>query len=217
MAYTMSQVSEHRIRRWILVTLALAASITTDACGSGSADRENGAAAGAPPAQMPPVSQSLEMGGAKSVTKFFITSRGPGKGGNLGGLAGADAHCQALADAEGSGDHTWRAYLSTSGGNGQPAVNARDRIGKGPWYNAEGLLVAENVEQLHSDASRIDKETAVTERLDPVNGVGESPNRHDIIIEPGDDVEYQDIVNAMDQTTGAGFRDFSLSPIPMGT
>jgi hypothetical protein len=122
---------------------------------------------------------SREMGGKKSVTTFFVTSRGPGRGGNLGGLAGADAHCQALAMAEGSGDHTWRAYLSTVGGVGQP-VNARDRIGKGPWYNAEGTLVAANVDELHR-SNKFTKELAVTEKLDPVNGVGDSPNVHDIL------------------------------------
>ena len=128
-----------------------------------------------------PVAQSREMGGAKSVMTFFVTSKGPGKGGDLGGLAGADAHCQALAQAEGAGDHTWRAYLSTSARDGQPAINARDRIGKGPWYNAEGLLIAANLDELHSDTNRINKETAVTERLDPVNGVGDDPNVHDIL------------------------------------
>ena len=127
------------------------------------------------------VPQSIAMGGAKSVTGFFVTSRGPGKGGDLGGLAGADAHCQSLAKAEGSGDHTWRAYLSTSATPNQPAVNARDRIGKGPWYNAEASLVAANVDELHSDMNKITKETAVTERLDQVNGVGETPNMHDIL------------------------------------
>ena len=128
-----------------------------------------------------PVAQSREMGGAKSVMTFFVTSRGPGKGGDLGGLSGADAHCQALAQAEGAGDHTWRAYLSTSASGGQPAVNARDRIGKGPWYNAEGLLIAATLDELHSDKNKINKETAVTERLDPVNGVGDDPNVHDIL------------------------------------
>ena len=128
-----------------------------------------------------PVAQSREMGGAKSVMTFFVTSRGLGKGGDLGGLAGADAHCQALAQAEGAGDHTWRAYLSASATEGQPAINARDRIGKGPWYNAEGLLIAANLDELHSDKNRINKETAVTERLDPVNGVGDNPNVHDIL------------------------------------
>ena len=121
------------------------------------------------------------MGGTKSVTTFFVTSRGLGKGGDLGGLAGADAHCQSLAQAEGAGDHTWRAYLSISASDGQPGVNARDRIGKGPWYNAEGLLVAASLDELHSDTNRINKETAVTERLDPVNGVGDNPNVHDIL------------------------------------
>jgi hypothetical protein len=135
----------------------------------------------APPQPSEPVAQSREMGGAKSVMTFFVTSRGPGKGGDLGGLAGADAHCQALAQAEGAGDHTWRAYLSTSASDGQPAVNARDRIGKGPWYNAEGLLIAANVDELHSDENRIAKDTAVTERLDPINGVGDNPNVHDIL------------------------------------
>jgi hypothetical protein len=128
-----------------------------------------------------PVPQSREMGGAKSVMTFFVTSKGLGKGGDLGGLAGADAHCQALAQAEGAGDHTWRAYLSTSAIDGQSAINARDRIGKGPWYNAEGLLIAANLDELHSDNNRIAKDTAVTERLDPVNGVGDDPNVHDIL------------------------------------
>ena len=121
------------------------------------------------------------MGGAKSVTKFFVTSVGVGKGGNLGGLAGADAHCQALAKAEGSGDHTWRAYLSTSATQTTAAVHARDRIGTGPWYNAEGLLVAANLVELHGPESKVSKETAVTERLDTVNGVGDEPNLHDIV------------------------------------
>ncbi len=152
--------------------------------------------AGATPAteQRPPA--SLAMGGAKSVTRFFVTSRGVGRGGDLGGLAGADAHCQALAMAEGSGDHTWRAYLSPSATSTQPAVNARDRIGKGPWYNAEGELVAANVDSLHGTQGAIAKETALTEKLDAVNGVGDTPNTHDILtgsrpdgtaFPPGDD------------------------------
>ena len=127
------------------------------------------------------VPQSREMGGAKSVMTFFVASRGLGRGGDLGGLSGADAHCQSLAQAEGAGDHMWRAYLSTSAADGQSAVNARDRIGKGPWYNAEGLLIAANLDELHSDNNKISKETAVTERLDLVNGVGDTPNVHDIL------------------------------------
>jgi hypothetical protein len=117
-------------------------------------------------AQKPPA--SLQMGGKKSVTSFFITSRGPGHGGNLGGLAGADAHCRALAKKEGSDDHTWRAYLSTMAADGAPAINARDRIGKGPWYNALGDRIALNVQDLHSDRNKIDLDNAVTERGDAV-------------------------------------------------
>jgi len=132
----------------------------------------------APPAAVP---DQIAMGGEQSVTTFFITSAGPGNGGDLGGLAGADAHCQALADAEYAGDHTWRAYLSTQAMEGEPAVNARDRIGAGPWYNAEGLLIATDLEMLHGDANNINKTRATTERLDQVNGVGDDPNRHDIL------------------------------------
>ena len=127
------------------------------------------------------VPQTLVMGGKKSVTTFFVTSKGPGRGGDLGGLAGADAHCQALAKAEGSGDHTWRAYLSTTATPTAPAVNARDRIGTGPWYNAAGDLVTTNLAQLHGPQSPITKATAVTERLDSVNGVGDTPNTHDVL------------------------------------
>jgi hypothetical protein len=104
-----------------------------------------------------------------------------GRGGDLGGLAGADAHCLALASAEGSGDHTWRAYLSTMATKTEPAANARDRIGKGPWYNAEGDRIAANLQELHSRENKINKENAVTERLDPVNGVGDNPNTHDML------------------------------------
>jgi len=160
----------------ILVTAAVA---STAACtGRQDAPAESTAA---PAAGAPSAPESLAMGGAKSVTRFFVTSRGLGKGGDLGGLAGADAHCQSLAMAEGAGDHTWRAYLSMSATDTQPAVHARDRIGPGPWYNAEGLLIAANLEELHGSASRLGKETAVTEKLDPVNGVDDSPNQHDIL------------------------------------
>ena len=130
--------------------------------------------AAAAAAQKPPA--SLEMGGKKSVTRFFITSRGLGRGGDLGGLAGADAHCQALAKAEGSGDHTWRAYLSTMATPGAPAVNARDRIGTGPWYNALGDRIAIDVQQLHSENNKINVENAVTER-----GENVKPEDHDIL------------------------------------
>ena len=156
--------------------------VVAAACGRDGARDETGVARSAPSQPSSPP-QSLEMGGAKSVTSFFVTSRGTGRGADLGGLAGADAHCQALANAEGAGDHTWRAYLSVSGFivPGQVRVDARDRIGTGPWYNAEGVLIAANVEDLHSGKALINKETAVTERLEQVNGFDDTPNRHDIL------------------------------------
>lgn len=113
---------------------------------------------------------------------FFVTSAGPGDGANLGGLEGADRHCQQLASAAGAGARLWRAYLSTSGAL---PVNARDRIGAGPWYNARGALIAANVADLHGDFQRdrnsINKEFALTERGAPVNGRGDQPNQHDIL------------------------------------
>ena len=114
-------------------------------------------------------------------TSFFITSAGPGNGANLGGLAGADAHCRALAEAAGITGATWRAYLSASASGTQPAVNARDRIGRGPWYNVRGQLVARDVAHLHSDSTRLDKQTALNERGEVVNGRGDTPNRHDML------------------------------------
>jgi hypothetical protein len=113
---------------------------------------------------------------------FFVTSAGPGAGANLGGLAGADAHCDALARAAGLRERTWRAYLSTVAANGQPAVNARDRIGAGPWSNVRGTLIARTVAELHADAAGLSKATALTERGDTVTGVGDTPPlRHDIL------------------------------------
>ena len=106
---------------------------------------------------------------------FFVTSAGPGKGADLGGVKGADQHCQALAKAAGAGGKTWRAYLSES-----PSTHARDRIGKGPWTNAKGVVVAKNVEELHKNPNII-KETALTEKGAVVNGRGDSPNMHDIL------------------------------------
>jgi hypothetical protein len=112
---------------------------------------------------------------------FFITSAGSGNGANLGGLAGADALCQKLAASVGAGARTWRAYLSTSASGGQAAVNARDRIGKGPWQNAKGVVVAQNADDLHSDKNRLGKENSLTEKGAMVNGRGDSPNTHDIL------------------------------------
>ena len=112
---------------------------------------------------------------------FFITSEGSGKGANLGGLEGADAHCQQLAEAVGAGDKQWRAYLSTQSEDGKADVHARDRIGDGPWYNAKGVLIAKDLDELHGESVNLNKETALNERGEVVNGRGDSPNQHDIL------------------------------------
>jgi hypothetical protein len=112
---------------------------------------------------------------------FFVTSVGKGNGADLGGLAGADAHCQALAKAAGSTHTNWRAYLSTTLPGGDAGVNARDRIGTGPWYNAKGVMVAKSVDDLHSGNNNITKQTALTEKGAVVSGRGDSVNMHDIL------------------------------------
>jgi len=114
-------------------------------------------------------------------TSFFLTSNGIGNGGNLGGLAGADNHCQTLAQAAGAGAKTWRAYLSTQAADGAPAVNARDRIGKGPWKNSKGAVVAKDVAELHSANNNLTKQTALSEKGDVISGAGDTPNRHDVL------------------------------------
>jgi hypothetical protein len=133
---------------------------------------------------------------------FFITSIGSGNGGNLGGLDGADKHCQTLAAAAGS-KRTWRAYLSTQPAGGQPGVNARDRIGSGPWYNAKGQLIAANVADLHGDIERdrnsIRKPTALNEKGGEVSGVGDQPNQHDILT--GSDSHGRVLLGAPNTTT----------------
>jgi len=117
---------------------------------------------------------------AQDEMSFFITSVGPGNGADLGGVEGADRHCQELAEAAGAGGRTWRAYLSTQAAAGEAANNARDRIGQGPWQNAEGTVIAADLEELHGD-NDLDKQTALTEGGEVVNGRGDSPNRHDIL------------------------------------
>jgi hypothetical protein len=124
-------------------------------------------------AAQPARAQSADM-------SFFVTSTGIGKGGDLGGIDGADAQCQKLAQSAGAGTRTWHAYLSTQAADGKAAVNARDRIGKGPWQNAKGVVIAKDVAELHS-ANKINKETALTEKGETVNGYGDQPNRHDIL------------------------------------
>jgi hypothetical protein len=124
--------------------------------------------------------KAAKKGGPADMT-FFVTSAGSGKGADLGGLEGADAHCNALAKAAGSKRTSWKAYLSTTGSGNATGVNARERIGKGPWRNAKGVVVASNVEQLHSDKANITKETALTEKGEPVKARGDKPNEHDIL------------------------------------
>jgi hypothetical protein len=111
---------------------------------------------------------------------FFVTSAGPGKGADLGGVAGADAHCAALAKAVGAATTTWRAYLSASPAGGQPTVDARSRVGKGPWVNAKGVQIAKDVEELHG-SNNLTKQTALTEKGDVVLGRGDAVNHHDIL------------------------------------
>jgi len=115
---------------------------------------------------------------AQQAMTFFVTSAGPGKGGDLGGLAGADAHCQRLAQAAGAGGKTWRAYLSTQGAG---AVSAKDRIGAGPWMNAKGQVIAKDVNDLHSATVNLTKTTALDEKGNPIPGRGATPNKHDAL------------------------------------
>ncbi len=140
----------------------------------------SGLAAMAGCAQMEPTAP--QPAGPQSMT-FFVTSIGPGRGGDLGGLAGADRHCQALAQAAGAGHFSWRAYLSTQGASlsDMNFVNARDRIGNGPWHNATGILIARNVDELHSPKNNLTRETALDERGRPIKGRADKPNEHDIL------------------------------------
>src|SRR5258707_10644488 len=119
---------------------------------------------------------------------FFVTSVGLGKGANLGGLAGADAHCKALATAAGASNHTWHAYLSIQAKDGQPAINARDRIGTGPWFNSRGQQIAMGQADLHGDTlelarlgSNLFKQSALNEKGQVMNGAGDTPNTHDML------------------------------------
>lgn len=117
---------------------------------------------------------------------FFLTSINPGKGADLGGLAGADSYCQALAKSAGAGEKTWRAYLSTTSSGGNAGLNARDRIGNGPWQNFKGEIIAKNLDELHG-SNNINKQTALTEKGQVVNGRGDTPNVHDVLTGSGPD------------------------------
>lgn len=131
-------------------------------------------ALGAVAIAMPALAQQADM-------SFFVTGAGMGKGANLGGLEGADAHCAALAKAAGATRTNWKAYLSSTAPQGEAGVNARERIGKGPWQNAKGAVVAASVEELHSDASNVTKDTALSEKGEMVMGRGDATNMHDIL------------------------------------
>lgn len=130
----------------------------------------------------------IALGGCETYTRlenqflmsFFVTSKGSGKGADYGGLTGADGHCQALATEVGGGKRTWRAYLSTNATGSEPTQHARERIGTGPWQNAKGVVIARSVEELHGN-NNLNKQTALTEKGDMVNGAGDTPNLHDIL------------------------------------
>jgi len=141
---------------------------------------------------------ALSVGGAQSQQQmsFFITSAGPGKGADLGGLEGADRHCQQLAQAAGAGGKTWRAYLSTQGAN---AVNAKDRIGRGPWMNAKGVVIAKDLAELHG-TNNLNKQTGLSEKGEIINGRGDTPNRHDILT--GSQSDGTAFTGAEDRTCG---------------
>jgi hypothetical protein len=139
-----------------------------------------------------------QQAGASNMT-FFVTSVGSGKGADLGGLAGADQHCQSLAQAAGSNGKTWHAYLSTQAGDGKPAVNAKDRIGKGPWQNIKGVVIAKDVAQLHGE-NNLNKQTGLTEKGGVVNGRGDKPNMHDILT--GSQADGTDFPAGKDMTCG---------------
>jgi hypothetical protein len=150
-------------------------------------------------AQQPPAAPPPPM-------SFFIASAGSGNGANLGGIAGADRICQTLATAAGS-TKTWHAYMSAAAANGQAAINARDRIGAGPWFNAKGAPIAKNVADLHGDTleaarrgNNISKATALTEKGDPMNGVGDTPNRHDMLT--GSQLDGTAFTDGADHTCG---------------
>lgn len=151
--------------------IALAALVACSSAPSGGG-ASAGSSAAAPAA-------TATAGGTGAMT-FFVTSAGRGNGADLGGLAGADKHCQTLATSAGAGQHTWHAYLSTNGAGGGTPVNARDRIGSGPWRNAKGVVIANSVDELHG-TNNLTKQTALSEKGEVINGRGDSPNMHDIL------------------------------------
>jgi hypothetical protein len=164
---------------------------------------------------------SVPLQAQQNTMSFFVTSVGLGKGGDLGGLDGADRQCQSLAQAAGAGSKTWRAYLSTQGAGG---VNAKDRIGRGPWFNAKGVEIAANVADLHSDKNKINKETALDEKGNQIKGRGDTPNQHDILTGSqqdgtaiaGDDATCSNWTSSADGQGGAQVGHTDLIGNPSG-
>ncbi len=169
-----------------LFLLAAAAAATLAGCAGGSTSGSS--------------TMSSSGGSAGSGMSFFVSSTGSGKGADLGGLAGADQLCSRLASAAGAGGKVWRAYLSAQAAGGTAAVNARDRIGTGPWRNAKGGVVAQSVADLHGPNNNINKQTALTEKGGVVNGRGDTPNMHDILT--GSQPDGTAIAGSIDSTCG---------------
>jgi hypothetical protein len=144
---------------------------------------------------------------------FFVTSVGSGKGADLGGLEGADRHCESLAKAAGAGNRTWRAYLSASATSNAPAVNARDRIGQGPWLNAKAVAIARNLDELHGD-NNLNKQTALTEKGEVVNGRGDTPNKHDMLT--GSQPDGRAFAGSQDLTCGNWTKSGSEGAAQLG-
>ena len=148
----------------------------------------------------PTVPRSSSASTAASPMSFFVTSVNPGKGADFGGLAGADAYCQKLATSAGAGGKNWRAYLSTTASGGAAAVNARDRIGRGPWQNAKGMMVATSVDDLHGPNNKLSKQNSLTEKGEVVSGRGDPVNMHDILT--GSTADGRADTSAPDTTCG---------------
>lgn len=161
-----------------VLALAVAACAQTTTATSSSTSSASASAATSSAVTRPAAAGTS---GPNRSMSFFVTSTGKGNGADLGGLDGADRHCQTLATAAGAGQRTWRAYLSTTATGGAAAVNARDRIGTGPWQNAKGVVIAHNLDELHGGSNNLNKQTALTEKGDTVSGRGDAPNMHDIL------------------------------------
>jgi hypothetical protein len=202
--------------RQLLIAAALVAATSVWSSAQAPAPSTAQPPAPAPAAGAPPQGRGAQ--GPPQPMSFFVTSVGLGKGANLGGLTGADAHCQALATAAGAGSRKWQAYLSTQGPS---AVNARDRIGEGPWYNAKGQRIAQNLADLHGDTlelarlgNSVTRVTAINEKGEPVNGAGATPNQHDILT--GSQPDGRAYTDAADHTCSNWSSDAATGAAQVG-